>query len=230
MSYGNFRLKRGDLLLIPILRKQCPDKNLCPAFSRGLTLELECGGEVDRLDEEKTVPKLSRLDLWTEQLGLDGLEVVHERHDRHSDPIILTVVEKDRIALCPHCGHASESVHLNRDSQPIRDLSHGTLTVELIIRTRQFHCQRCNRYFTPACPHVAPGVHATERFLEQAAKLIRFSDVANVAAFLGVPEKTLEGWYYDYVERKTKQPPAALKPIKSVGIDELSLKKNTGSS
>jgi hypothetical protein len=66
--------------------------------------------------------------------------------------------------------------------------------------------------------------------LEQAAKLIRFSDIANVAEFLGLPEKTLEGWYYDYAERKTQQPPADLKPIKSMGIDELSLKKNTGSS
>jgi hypothetical protein len=66
--------------------------------------------------------------------------------------------------------------------------------------------------------------------LEQAAKLIRFSDIANVAAFLGLPEKTLEGWYYDYVQRQTQQPPADLKPIKSLGIDELSLKKSTDNS
>lgn len=174
--------------------------------------------------------KLSRLDLWTRQLGLDGFKVVHERHDRPSDPVLLTILETAKIALCPHCCRPSESVHLNRDSNPIRDLSHGTQTVELIFHARQFHCEHCDRYFTPPCPHVAPGVHATERFLEQAAKLIRFSDIANVAAFFGLPEKTLEGWYYDYVERKTQQPPADLKPIKSVGVDELSLKKNTGSS
>jgi hypothetical protein len=100
----------------------------------------------------------------------------------------------------------------------------------LILHTSQFQCDHCGRFFTPACPHVAPGAHATERFLEQAAKLIRFSDIANVAAYLGVPEKTLERWYYDYVERKAQQPPADLKPIKSLGIDELSLKKSTGSS
>jgi hypothetical protein len=94
----------------------------------------------------------------------------------------------------------------------------------------QLHCQRCDRYFTPPCPHVAPGAHATERFLEQAAKLIRFSDIANVAAFLGVAEKNLERWYYDYVERLAKAPVEGLKPIQSLGIDELSLKKSTGSS
>ena len=53
---------------------------------------------------------------------------------------------------------------------------------------------------------LAPGAHATERFLEQAARLIRFSDIANAAAFLGVPEKTLERWYYDHVERHRQAP------------------------
>jgi len=52
----------------------------------------------------------------------------------------------------------------------------------------------------------------------------------NAAAFLGVPEKTLERWYYDYVERQAQKAPAGLKPIKSLGIDELSLKKSTASS
>lgn len=174
--------------------------------------------------------KFNNLDLWTRQLALDGFQVVHESHGRPSDPVRLTLVSAVQVALCPHCQCLCESEHLSRDSKPIRDLSHGPQTVELIIHARQFHCQHCGRYFTPACVHVAPGAHATERFLEQAAKLIRFSDIANVAAFLGLSEKTLEGWYYDYVQRQTQQPPADLKPIKSLGIDELSLKKSTDNS
>ena len=46
-----------------------------------------------------------------------------------------------------------------------------------------------------------------------------------------VPEKTLEDWYYGYVERQQQraaQSPA--KPIRRIGIDELSLKKSTDSS
>jgi hypothetical protein len=83
----------------------------------------------------------------------------------------------------------------------------------------------------PAQPPRRARCHATERFLEQAARLIRFADVANAAAFLGVPEKTLGRWYYDYVQRRRDRPPGeAAKPIKSLGIDELSLKKSTGSS
>jgi hypothetical protein len=78
---------------------------------------------------------------------------------------------------------------------------------------------------------LAPGGHATERFLEHARQLIGFSDIANVAAFLRVPENTLARWYYDYVERRQQQPasPPPL-PIRQLGIDELSLKKSTANS
>jgi hypothetical protein len=126
-------------------------------------------------------------------------------------------------------GHASDRVHRRLDSDPIGDLPQGPQAIRLIVRTPQFHCERCDRYFTPACPPVAEDAHATERFLEQAAKLIRISDIANAAAFLGVPEKNLERWYDDYAERKAQAPVEGLKPIQSLGIDELSLKKSTGS-
>jgi transposase len=171
------------------------------------------------------------LNLWTKQVRLEGYKVVSERRDTPSDPVRLTVVATAEVALCPHCSRPSDSVHRRSDSDPIRDLPHGVQAVELIIRTAQFRCEHCECFFTPVCPHVAPGAHATERFLEQAARLIRIADVANAAAFLGVPEKTLGRWYYDYAQRQLdKAPGIGLKPIKSLGIDELSLKKGTGSS
>ena len=166
------------------------------------------------------------LNLWTKQVRLDGYKVVSERRDTPSDPVRLTLVSTAEVGLCPHCSHPTDSVHRRSDSDPIRDLPHGPQAVELILRSCQFHCERCDHYFTPNCPHMA-----TERFLEQAAKLIRFSDIANVATFLAVPQRTLERWYYDYVERKNAEPsPQALKAIKSLGIDELALKKSTASS
>ena len=61
-------------------------------------------------------------------------------------------------------------------------------------------------------------------------QILSFSDVANVAAMYQVPESALGRWYYDYVERQQQAPHPGLKPIKSLGIDELSLKKNIGSS
>jgi hypothetical protein len=55
--------------------------------------------------------------------------------------------------------------------------------------------------------------------------------VANAARFFRVPEKTLERWYYDYVERRQQQTgESSTGKIRRIGIDELSLKKSTGSS
>jgi hypothetical protein len=81
-------------------------------------------------------------------------------------------------------------------------------------------------------PHasLAPGAHATERFLERLADLASHSDVSAAARFAGVAEKTAERWYYDYLERRRTKPSKDLQPIRCLGIDELSLKKDTGSS
>jgi transposase len=164
------------------------------------------------------------LDFWTEILRLDGFRVAHVRQDTPADPVRLTVIPTTPLGLCPHCQRASDAIHRRRDSDPVKDLPFGPQSVELIIRTYQFACPHCGCFFTPAAPVFAPAGHATERFLAQAARLIRCSDIANAAAFLGVAEKTLEKWYYDYVERQRQQP-LAVRPIRQLGIDELRLKK-----
>ncbi len=93
-----------------------------------------------------------------------------------------------------------------------------------------YACERCHKTFTPPVPFLFQGGHATERFLERAAELVRTSDLANAAAFLGVPERTLADWYYDYLQRRPATSSRSAKPIRRIGIDELSLKKSTGSS
>lgn len=176
------------------------------------------------------VSEHDRLQLMTKLLHLPGFQVVHERRDTPDDPLRLTIVPTLDIGVCPQCAQACDTIHRTLESAAVKDLPLGHQPLELIVRTYQFVCPHCRAYFTPDFPAFAPGAHATERFLEQAARLIRISDIANAATFLGVPEKTLERWYYDYVERKQKAPTPKLKPITSLGIDELSLKKSTGSS
>jgi transposase len=170
------------------------------------------------------------LDFWTKVLNLPDFRVVHEGCDSPNDPISFTVVPAEDVACCPGCGHACATVHRRHDSKPIRDLPLGPQVVNLIVRTPQFCCDRCENYFTPRYPAIAPGAHATERFLEQAARLIRFSDIANAAEFFAVPPNSLARWYYDSVERQQQTSPTQLKPITSIGIDELSLKKSIASS
>ena len=172
-----------------------------------------------------------RLAFWSKLLNLDGFQVVHEEATAADEPRCFTVIPKTPVGLCPHCGQVCEDIHRRCDSERVRDLPIGERAVDLKVRSYQFWCPSCERAFTPPAPGLAPGGHATERFLEQARQLIRFSDIANVAAFLHVPENTLARWYYDYVERCQQQPsdPPA-KPLRQLGIDELSLKKSSVSS
>jgi len=173
----------------------------------------------------------SVLKVWTDILQLPGFTVVHSHEDVAAKRYLMTVVPEQPVGVCPHCGQATQNIKQHRTRDGILDLPIGSHSVELTVRIGQFECDRCGKCFTPTTSFLAEGTHATERLLERAAELIRHSDVANAARFFKVPEKTLEGWYYGYVERQQQraaQTPA--KPIRRIGIDELSLKKSTDSS
>jgi transposase len=170
------------------------------------------------------------LEFWTHLLHLPGFVVVHSLEESQPPRYSFTVAAEHRVGVCPHCNKISEEVHQTRTRERIVDLPVSGYAVELKVRACQFMCERCAVAFTPDVPFLAEGAHATERFLERAAQLIRSSDVANVAKFFGLAEQTLARWYYDYVERRRVAPGAPLKPITRLGIDELSLKKNIGSS
>lgn len=164
----------------------------------------------------------------TELLDLDGFEVVECESDRPTKQRRLTVVTTQTAARCPHCGHATSQRHACYDREVV-DLPLGGWRTQLVVRLFQFRCEGCKKFFMPRHAALAEGAHATERFLQRLAEYATHGDVSAAARFLGIAEKTAEQWYYDYLKRP--RPPAAeLKPIRSIGIDELSLKKDTASS
>ena len=167
---------------------------------------------------------------WTLLLRLPEYEVLYFQEESDLSLYRFTVGPKHRVGVCPHCGKTCDQVHQTRTRAGIKDLPLSKFAVQLEVRVPQYECERCHKAFTPPVPFLFEGAHATERFLERAAELVRTSDLANAAAFLGVPERTLADWYYDYLQRRaaTSAPPP--KPIRRIGIDELSLKKSTGSS
>jgi transposase len=166
---------------------------------------------------------------WTELLDLDGFEVADVASDRAGKLRRLTVIATSIAELCPHCGMASSERHACHDREVV-DLPLGGWKSQLVVRLFQFRCERCDKFFTPRHPALAEGAHATERFLGRLAEYAGHGDVSTAARFMGVAEKTAEHWYYDYLERRRQGPPKDLQPICSLGIDELSLKKDTGSS
>jgi transposase len=166
------------------------------------------------------------LQFWTQLLRLPDYEVVYCQEESDLHLYRLTVAPKQRLGYCPGCAKVSETVHCTRTRKRIKDLSIGAYAVELRVRVLQFECPRCGLNFTPAVAFLAEGAHATERFLERAAELARTTDLTNAAAFLGVPERTLGDWYYTYLQRRQQNSTdQKRKPLRRLGIDELSLKK-----
>ncbi len=157
-------------------------------------------------------------------LHLEGWEVVFQRREEEQKVWHFTLLPQHSVAVCPGCGKVTNQVHDTRDHDGVHDLPIGEYRVLLRLRVFRFKCVSCERTFTPPSASVAEGAHATERFLERCAELIRTADITNAATFFRVPEKTLERWYYAYVERRQRQP-QPVQPITSIGIDELSLKK-----
>ena len=162
----------------------------------------------------------------TSLLDLDEFEAVEASRDRREKVRRLTLVPKAIVGLCPHCHGVTEERHVCHD-RVVWDLPMGGQRVELVVRLWQFRCRACDKFFTPHLAALAEGAHATERLLERLAELASHSDVATAARFFGIAEKTAEGWYYPYLERKRKQPAPHLQPVRSLGIDELSLKKGS---
>ena len=175
------------------------------------------------------------LQMWTDLLDLGGFEVVEAESDRAGKARRLTVVPAGvGAALCPACGAATADRHACRDREVV-DLPACGWRTELVVRLWQFECGHCGRYFTPGHPALAEGAHATERFLERLAGHATHGDVSAAARFLGVAEKTAERWYYAHLARVRREPGGGGgggggQPVRSLGIDELSVKKGTGSS
>jgi len=165
----------------------------------------------------------------TSLLDLDEFEVVESTLNRREKMRRFTLVPKTIVGLCPHCQGVTDERHVCHD-RTIADLPMGGCRVELVVRQWQFRCSACDRFFTLRLAALAEGAHATERLLDRLAELAGGGDVATAARFFGIPEKTAEGWYYRYLERKRKEPASPLQPVRSLGIDELSLKKGTGNS
>jgi transposase len=178
---------------------------------------------------EAVIKEPAELAVMSCLLDLDEFEVVDLVQDRGRRVRTFTIVPRTAVGLCPHCRGICDERHLCRD-RVVTDLPMSGWRTELIARLWQFRCRTCDRFFTPGYGALAEGAHASERLLQRLAELIDRSDISSASAFFGLPEKTVQDWYYEHVKRQQSQLRPQLEPVRSLGIDELSLKKDTGSS
>lgn len=172
---------------------------------------------------------LKGMNAVTQLLDLPEFEVVDVEEDRAALVRRIVVLPRHDAGVCPQCHQATSQCHQTRE-RTVRDLPMGRYATELVVRERQYRCPACGKFFTPRCAALQESAHATERFLERLVELTRRGDLQNSAAFFALPEKTLERWYYEYLERRAASVAVPLQPVRSLGIDEISRKKNGGVS
>lgn len=162
---------------------------------------------------------------WTMALNLPGYEVAHCVEDGVDGVLRLNLIPTQVIELCPACNRPCDKWHQRRWLENIRDLPLGGRPVCLKVRVFQYECEHCGRTWTPHSPIVAEGTWVTTRLLDRLVELVGRSDVAGAAAFFGIPASTVGRWYYEHLEHQRTAAETAAEPIRSLGIDELSLKK-----
>ena len=166
------------------------------------------------------------LSRYTTLLGLDEFEVI-EIEDDPTNRTTLTIhlLPKKSVFLCPHCQHACGHIH-KTTKRRIFDLPQGSMEIVLVIVWPQMQCERCNKYFTPSFEAIREKGTVTTRLAERLAEIIRISSVKEAAKLFRIAESTAEEIYYEVAEARVgKQPNPGHEPIRSLGIDEIAVKK-----
>lgn len=164
-------------------------------------------------------------------LGLDEFEVIEieENLTDFSSPkrktLTIHLLPKKSVFLCPHCRHACGHIHKTTQRR-ILDLPQGIMEITLVVVWPQMLCERCDKYFTPCFEAIREKGTVTKRLAERLAAVIRISSVKEAAKLFRIAESTAEEIYYEIAEARVgKQPKPGPEPIKSLGIDEIAVKK-----
>jgi transposase len=83
--------------------------------------------------------------LMTKTLNLPGV-IVEESLERE-ETIILSVIVKNKAAVCPRCGQTSCRLHHNK-RHLVRDLPITNREVILKVNRQQFKCESCKKPFS----------------------------------------------------------------------------------
>ena len=155
-----------------------------------------------------------QLAAWTVALNLPGYEVSHCVEDAIDGVLRLSVIPKEIVDLCPDCGRPCNTWHQKRWLENILEPSFGGTACAsegpcVSVRVRALWPDLDAAQ--PDCRRRNLGDQSSSRAGGRTGASL---DVVNAAAFFGIPEKTLERWYYDYVERQK----AAVKPSRSRSV------------
>lgn len=123
---------------------------------------------------------------------------------------------------CPHCQSKLPRNKMSRRSVFDSPMAHGPVTY-LSFPTAQGLCNRCQRYVTTCPQEVHPTSNATWRFMRLVSAFASVAANTDVATLFEISDATVRR--YDKLVLAEDTPPPALDGIRSLLIDEKSVRK-----
>jgi transposase len=160
-------------------------------------------------------------DFYQRLLALPDLEV--DRVEYAPKQITLYCHINTPHQTCPHCLQPATLVNQYTQRQ-LRDLDISGQQVWLHIKTRQFVCLVCNRFFSERIAFADPAKSYTHRQAKWILDCCARQPFTQVAALLDMTPKTVERLYYHQVQTRLDLP-ARYACVRRLGIDEIAHRK-----
>jgi len=154
---------------------------------------------------------------------LDTPSVRVTGYQKLPDRVDVLVELEQNSAACPECGVRSTRKHSEKPVA-VRDLSCFGRQTYLIVPRRRFKCRHCQTPFTEVLPFIEFRTSFTKRYEQYVYEQCRERSFTAVEKQEGISD-TVVAKVYDAHASNQIQPVGRPKPIRVLGIDEISTRK-----
>lgn len=126
-------------------------------------------------------------------------------------------------SVCPVCDKFTSEVLMYQE-RTIRDMALLGRKVYLHLKTRQFHCKDCNRYFNEFFDFVEPSKTMTTRYEQYIYFMADDICISQVCIKEDIVWSTVNAIYQKYADKQLDKR-IVWQPVRYLGIDEISIRK-----
>jgi transposase len=154
-------------------------------------------------------------------IGMKGYR--HQSGSETGSVFSLRMVVPEKAVRCPAC-KSRDVIRRGTVERKLYCPPIGLRTSRLFVMTPRVQCRTCPGVKTVQLPHVVPHKNHTKSFVRLVVDLRKVMTIADVAHYLGVSEGLIRSIDKTYLKRRFSKP--KLRQLKSLAIDEISIRKN----
>ena len=162
------------------------------------------------------MPSNPLLHFITKVINLEDVKVANY-HFITEDEIVIELQNKQKKAICPHCGNLSDKIHQNHWHR-VRDLPISQFEVFLQVNRRQFRCPKCQKVFSEELCFIKKRRSYTKRLGIKVIKEVLETNVESAARRNRMTPSEVDTLLKELEKDLLTERPSQ---IKKLGIDEI---------